>query len=41
MATRLVLTPYAAEFPATNFPQLTVVNTRPVGEVMGALRPRR
>jgi hypothetical protein len=30
MATRLVLTPFAAEFPATNFPQLTTVNNRPV-----------
>lgn len=30
MATRLILTPFAAEFPATNFPQLTVVNLRPV-----------
>jgi hypothetical protein len=29
MATRLVLTPYAAEFPATNFPQLLLVNRRP------------
>jgi hypothetical protein len=30
MATRLVGLPYSAEFPASNFPQLTVVNTRPV-----------
>lgn len=30
MATRAVLTPYAAEFPATNFPQLTLSNRRPV-----------
>lgn len=29
-ATRFVLTPYAAEFPATNFPQLQLVNRRPV-----------
>lgn len=30
MATRAVLLPFAAEFPATNFPQLTVSNRRPV-----------
>lgn len=30
MATRCVLLPYAAEFPATNFPQLQLVNRRPV-----------
>lgn len=30
MATRAVLTPYAAEFPSTNFPQLQLVNRRPV-----------
>jgi len=30
MATRLILTPYAAEFPATNFPQLLLVNRHPV-----------
>ncbi len=30
MATRAVLTPFAAEFPATNFPQLTLSNARPV-----------
>jgi len=30
MATRFILTPQAAEFPATNFPQLNKVNTRPV-----------
>jgi len=30
MATRFVFTPYAAEFPATNFPQLTLSNRRPV-----------
>lgn len=29
MATRAVLLPYAAEFPATNFPALTLVNRRP------------
>jgi hypothetical protein len=29
MATRFVLTPYAAEFPAANFPQLLHVNRRP------------
>jgi hypothetical protein len=29
MATRFVLTPYAAEFPAANFPQLLQVNRRP------------
>lgn len=30
MATRFVFTPYSAEFPATNFPQLMNVNLRPV-----------
>lgn len=30
MATRCVLTPYAAEFPASNFPELRLVNRRPV-----------
>jgi hypothetical protein len=30
MATRLLFTPHSAEFPATNFPQLTMVNRRPV-----------
>lgn len=30
MATRFVFTPYAAEFPAANFPQIMIVNTRPV-----------
>ena len=30
MATRLIFTPYSAEFPATNFPQLMLVNRRPV-----------
>lgn len=30
MATRALLTPYAAEFPASNFPQLLLVNRRPV-----------
>ena len=30
MATRFNLLPYAAEFPATNFPQLLLVNRRPV-----------
>ncbi len=30
MATRFTFTPYAAEFPASNFPQLTLVNRRPV-----------
>jgi len=29
MATRAVLLPYAAEFPAANFPALTLVNRRP------------
>lgn len=29
MATRFVFTPYAAEFPASNFPQLLIVNRRP------------
>lgn len=29
MATRAILTPYSAEFPATNFPQLLKVNDRP------------
>ena len=30
MATRFILLPYAAEFPASNFPQLLLVNRRPV-----------
>lgn len=30
MATRAVFTPYAAEFPASNFPQLLLSNRRPV-----------
>jgi hypothetical protein len=30
MASRFVLTPYSAEFPAANFPQLQLVNRRPV-----------
>ena len=30
MATRFVGTPLSAEFPATNFPQLTLINRRPV-----------
>ena len=30
MATRLILTPHAAEFPSSNFPQLQLVNRRPV-----------
>jgi hypothetical protein len=30
MATRFVFTPLSAEFPATNFPQLTLSNRRPV-----------
>lgn len=30
MATRFVGTPFAAEFPASNFPQLTLSNRRPV-----------
>lgn len=30
MATRVILTPYAAEFPSSNFPQLTLSNRRPV-----------
>lgn len=30
MASRIVFTPYSAEFPASNFPQLTLVNRRPV-----------
>lgn len=30
MASRMVFTPYSAEFPASNFPQLTLVNRRPV-----------
>lgn len=29
MATRAFLTPYSAEFPTSNFPQLTLVNARP------------
>lgn len=30
MATRMILTPNAAEFPSANFPQLSRVNNRPV-----------
>lgn len=30
MASRFILTPYAAEFPASNFPQLQLINRRPV-----------
>lgn len=30
MATRLILTPYSAEFPSSNFPQLLLSNRRPV-----------
>lgn len=30
MATRFVFTPYAAEFPSANFPELRQVNNRPV-----------
>lgn len=30
MSTRAILTPYSAEFPASNFPQLVLVNRRPV-----------
>src|SRR5574338_1072166 len=30
MATRLIFTPLSAEFPPTNFPQLTLSNRRPV-----------
>lgn len=30
MATRAIFTPYSAEFPASNFPQLLLVNERPV-----------
>lgn len=30
MATRAVFLPHAAEFPSTNFPQLTQINQRPV-----------
>ncbi len=30
MATRVVLLPYSAEFPSTNFPQLLLSNRRPV-----------
>lgn len=30
MATRAIFTPFAAEFPSANFPQLTSVNRRPV-----------
>jgi hypothetical protein len=30
MATRFIFTPYSAEFPSTNFPQLQLVNRRPV-----------
>ena len=29
MSTRAILLPYAAEFPASNFPELTLVNRRP------------
>jgi hypothetical protein len=30
MATRIVLTPYSAEYPSSNFPALATVNQRPV-----------
>ena len=30
MASRFTLTPGSAEFPATNFPQLTLINRRPI-----------
>lgn len=30
MATRYTFNPFAAEFPASNFPQLTLINRRPV-----------
>jgi hypothetical protein len=30
MASRFVFTPYAAEFPATNFPELSLRNRRPI-----------
>lgn len=30
MATRAVFTPFSAEFPTSNFPQLALVNARPV-----------
>lgn len=30
MATRFIFTPYSAEFPSTNFPQLLIENRRPV-----------
>lgn len=30
MASRAIFTPFSAEFPAANFPQLTLVNRRPV-----------
>jgi hypothetical protein len=30
MATRAVLTPHSAEFPSSNFPQITQINQRPV-----------
>jgi hypothetical protein len=30
MATRAIFTPYSAEFPATNFPELGLINRRPV-----------
>lgn len=30
MATRAILAPFSAEFPSSNFPQLMLVNTRPV-----------
>ena len=36
MATRCIFTPFAAEFPATNFPQLLLSNRRPVLAFDGA-----
>jgi len=30
MATRAIFTPYSAEFPSSNFPEMTLINRRPI-----------
>lgn len=30
MATRAIFTPYSAEFPASNFPEVSIINRRPI-----------
>jgi len=30
MATRAIFTPYSAEFPASNFPEISIINRRPI-----------